>query len=170
MSILTTSDFTGRYSIPLNPTKTADLTVMISYVQDLYLPKLFGVALYDLFILDLALPVVGDPTAARFVKIFNTFNHQENLEVYSSEGIKEMLKGLTYFHYIRDISRQPTTVGIKQTESANSKNVSALAAGITSRFNQAVNTFQVIQLYMFDFDSANYPEYEGNHQDFSYPF
>lgn len=163
MSILSpTSDFsTGRYIIPLNPTQTVDLQVQIDYVENYYLKRLFGLELYDLFVIDLALPVAGDPTTPRFIKVFNPFDEQDNCSIYSSEGIKEMLKGLTYFYYLRDLNKKVTTSGTAITNSANSENISSLWANCTSRYNEAVDTYCAIQYYMCSVDSANYPEYEG---------
>jgi hypothetical protein len=122
---------------------------------------LFGLDLYALFAADLAAPVVGDPTAPRFVKVYNAFDYQDNCNIYSSEGIKEMLKGFTYFYYLRDLNKKVATTGTIITKSANSENISSLWANCTSRFNEAVDTYNTIQIYMECFDSVNYPEYEG---------
>lgn len=163
MSILTLTDFeTGRYAIPLNPIQGPDLQIQIDYVENYYLKRMFGLVLYDLFVLDLAAPTVGEPTDPRFVKVFNPFDFQDTNEIiYSSEGIKEMLKGFTYFYYLRDLNKRVTTVGTTIVKSANSENVSALWENVTSRYNEAVNTYWTIYLYMLDFDSATYPEFEG---------
>lgn len=162
MSIIKLSDFDkGRYRIPRNQNQNDDLQIQIDYVENYYLKRLFGIELYELFIEDLALPTVDEPTAARFVKVYNPFDYQDSdEEIYSSEGIKEMLKGLIYFYYIRDLDKKPTSVGTKQTESDNSKNVSPISIAI-SRYNEAVDTFRAIQLYMDVFDNSQYPEYKG---------
>jgi len=164
MSILNITDFnSGRYKIPLNPEQNTDLQIQIDYVENYYLKRLFGIDLYNLFIADLALPVVGEPTDPRFVKVFDSFDYQYTNDcIYTSEGIKEMLKGLTYFYYLRDLNKIVTTVGTTIAKSANSENVSALWANVTSRYNESVDTFNVIQLYMNNFNSVDYPEFEGN--------
>ena len=163
MSILSQNDFvSGRYALSINPNQVATLQIHIDYVENYYLKRLFGIVLYDLFIADLALPVVGEPTSARFIKVFNAFDYQDTNDcIYSSEGIKEMLKGLTYFYYLRDLNNKVATTGTIVTVSANSENVSALWANVTSRYNEGVNTYWVISQYMYDFDSINYPEFTG---------
>ena len=165
MSILQVTDFTdGRYRIPTNPKSSQDdtLQIHIDYVENYYLNRLFGVELYDLFVIDLAAPVAGDPTDPRFIKVFEPFDEQDTNDfIYSSEGIKEMLKGFTYFYYLRDLNSKVATSGTIQTKSANSENISALWANVTSRYNEAVDTYRSIQWLMFDFDSATYPEYNG---------
>ncbi len=163
MSILKTTDFdSGRYKLSINPNQETDLQIHIDYVENYYLKRMFGIELYDLFILDLLAPVVGEPTDPRFIKVFNAFDYQDDNDcIYSSEGIKEMLKGLTYFYYLRDLNNKVATTGTIETVSANSENVSALWANVTSRYNEAVETYRVIGCYMFDFDSVTYPEYKG---------
>ena len=173
-TILTIDDFeNGRYKIPVNPTQEIDLMDKIEYVENTYLPKLFGVELYDLFIADLDLPVAGDPTAPRFVKVFNSFNYQQNggcKKIVRSEGIKEMLKAFVYYLYTRDEVSRITTVGIKKTDSENSQNISAIKHDITSRINQGVMTYHAIQYYICNNDEFDYPEFDGINQKFNHPF
>lgn len=171
MSILSTSDFEdGRYRIALNPEQDADLQIQIDFVENYYLKRLFGIELYDLFVLDLAAPVVGEPTDPRFVKIFNSFDFQDTDEfIYTSEGIKQMLKGFTYFFYLRDLNDKVGTASTLKTKSANSKNTSAWFVTV-SRYNQAIESYRVMQLFMNDFDSANYPEYRGTWEDIVHPY
>ena len=172
--ILTINDFdNGRYQIPTNPKQDADLMACIQYVEDCYLPKLFGVELYELFLADLSLPVEGEPTEPRFVKIFNAFNYQSDdscSEFIRSEGIKEMLKGIVYYHYVRDEPTRVTTVGIKRTESDNSMNVTAIWHDITSRFNQSVVTYKAIQYYICHGTEFEYTEYKGIEQKYNHQF
>ena len=172
--ILTINDFdNGRYQIPTNPKQDADLMACIQYVEDFYLPKLFGVELYELFLDDLSLPVAGEPTDPRFIKIFNAFNYQSDEscnELVRSEGIKEMLKGIVYYHYVRDEPTRVTTVGIKRTKSDNSTNVTAIKHDITSRLNQAVVTYKSIQFYICYNTDFEYPEFKGVEQKYNHQF
>ena len=51
--ILTIDDFeTGETKIALDPEQEIDLDEYIDKVEDEYLPKLFGVDLYNLFVAD----------------------------------------------------------------------------------------------------------------------
>lgn len=174
MAILTVSDFdNGRYKIPTNNSTEIDLMQTITDVEECYLPKLLGVELYDLFIIDLAAPIAGEPTEPRFVKIYNAFNYQETggcAKIVQSKGIKEMLKAFVYYLYTRDIQSRITTVGIKQTESDNSINFSAIMHDITSRYNDGVATYKAIQYYICENDEFEYTEFEGVNKPFNHPF
>ncbi len=174
MAILTVSDFdNGRYKVPTNNSTEIDLMQTITFVEDCYLPKLLGVELYDLFIIDLAAPIAGEPTDPRFVKIYNAFNYQNTggcNTIVQSKGIKEMLKAFVYYLYTRDIQSRITTVGIKQTDSDNSTNFSAIMHDITSRYNDGVKTYQSIQYYICENTEFDYPEFEGIHEPFNHPY
>lgn len=172
MSILASSDFkNGRYRVALNPEQSIGFQEAIDYVEKYYLKRLFGIDLYNLFIADLALPTAGQPTAARFIKVFNAFDYQHTDDcIYSSEGIKEMLKGFVYFYWLRDLNKKVATTGTIKTKSSNSENISSNWAGATSRYNQAVDSFEVIQIWMDCFDSENYPEYKGELVERAYQF
>jgi hypothetical protein len=159
MSILTPNDFdNGRFAIAINPNQTIDLQLTIDYVERTFLPKLFGVELYDLFIANLA----ALPLSTRFEFVYNTFNYKKsvNHKMVHSEGIKTMLKAFTYYLYVRGTTSTQTTVGIKQSQSDNSENVSAIHHGITLMYNDGVETFKAIQFYMIS-NKATYSEYDG---------
>jgi hypothetical protein len=160
MSIITTDDFgDGRYIIAKSPDQVADLQIYIDYVENYYLKRMFGVDLEALFQADL---VAGVPQTARFIAVFDSFDHQEtNSVIYSSEGIKEMLKGLTYFYFLRDLNKKVAATGTVIAKSANSDNISANWVSAQSRYNESVETLRVIQYYMDQIQSADYPEYDG---------
>lgn len=169
--ILTTADFsTAPFQLTLDPNQEADLLVLIQEVEDEYLPILFGLELYELFIADLALPVVGEPTAARFVKVYNPFNDQTDDILIRSEGIEIMLKSLVYFEYVRKLPVEVTTVGIKKTDSNNSVNVTAVKFDLIRRYNRGIDTLKTLQYYMLDVNPDDYPEFKGTEIDYSDPF
>jgi len=172
MSILTYKDFEkGRYKIPLNPDQqTGGIQDYITDAETKYLVMLFGVELYDLFIIDLATAPAGSPTAPRFVKVYDPFNEQTETHLIVSTGIKEMLKGFVYYLYTRDIITRMTTVGAEMAQGANSEAITAIKHDITSRFNEAVDEFQTLQYYMTEVNPDDYPEFVGAHEDFNHPF
>lgn len=171
MAILTTDDFmNGRYIIPVIGQTKTDLELYIERIEFEYLPKLFGKDLYDLFLLDLAQPTVGEPTDPRFVKVYNPLIEQPETCLYESWGIKEMLKGFVYYHFIKDDTSRVTTIGIKMTLGENSDSVSAIHHDILCRFNDSVSTYKAIQWWMCDEDSDNYPEYKGITEHYNHPF
>ena len=172
MAILTTDDFqNGRFIIPTNQETVIDLTMYIERIENQYLPQLFGKELYDLFIADLALPVAGEPTAPRFVKVFEPFVEQpDDCRLYESTGIKDMLKGLVYYHYVKDDTSRVTNIGIKLTDGENSQNVTAVHHDILNRYNEAICTYRSIQWWMDQEDPDTYPEYAGIHKNYNHNF
>jgi hypothetical protein len=81
-----------------------------------------------------------------------------------------MLKAFVYYLYTRDTTSRITTVGIKQTESDNSINFSAIMHDITSRYNDGVATYKAIQYYICENDEFEYDEFEGVNEPFNHPF
>ena len=164
-TILTIDDFeNGRYKIPVNQSQETDLNDKIKFVEDNYLPCLLGVELYDLFIIDyFTTPIVNEPTEARFKKIFDTFNYQNDGcdLIVQSGGIKDLLKGIIYYLYTRDEVTRITTVGIKKTDSENSQNISAIKHDINARYNDSIKTYKAIQFYICDTVEFDYPEFKG---------
>lgn len=166
-SVLDIDDFEeGRYTIPANPEQEDGLQSYIDSVEDKYLVELLGVELYGLFKAEVDANN-GVPTSPRFVKIFDPFTEQINGGqfganlILQSQGMKDMLKGIVYFLYVRDQVTVVTTVGVKETKGENSVNVSSIKQQVNSRYNQSVCTYQAIQHYMCAIDPDNYPEFAG---------
>ena len=161
MSILSTSNFSnGKYAIPTNPKQDTGLQLYIDQTEGYYLPLLFGVELYDLFIIDLATAPVNEPTDARFIKIYNPFIDQTD-DLIMSDGIVEMLKGFVYFNYLRDRNTTVTNDGFVRTLGENSETVTAVKHDLVKAYNEAVDTFKVIQYYMDTVNASDYPEFDG---------
>lgn len=160
--ILNNSDFdSGRYKIPLDPEQEQDLELYIERVESEYLPKLFGKDLYDLFVIDWNAVPAGVPTDPRFYKVYAEFTEQNDCVMIQSEGMLEMLKGLVYYLYLRDIVSRPTTIGLEKFVGENTQSVTAIHHDITSRYNEGVETFKTIQYYMHSYNATDYPEYKG---------
>ena len=159
--LVQTSDFKNDpWKIPLNPDQDGDLQAVIDEVENEYIPKMFGKSLADLFIIDWDTLPVG-PIDARFVFIYEPFTYQDNSCFLQSDGMKDMIRGIVYYLYIRDKLTRVTTVGVKRTKSSNSDNVSGTHIDINRRYNSAINSFQTMQYYMACVDSTLYPEFEG---------
>lgn len=169
MSIVKTSDFSvGRYILVTSPDQKDDLQIQIDYVENLYLKRMFGIDLYNLFIADL---IAGVPQTARFIFVFNSFDYQDtNGPIYSSEGIVEMLKGIIYFFYIRDLNAKVAATGTIKTKSANSENVPSSSLSVQSRYNEGISSYWAIQIYMNLLNSEDYPEFEGQIERKANPF
>ena len=164
--ILTVEDFkVAPFELILTPIQSTDLGVLIQEVEDEYLPILFGLELYDLFIADL--DVSNRPTTARFVKVFEPFNDQTDDLLLRSKGILYMLKALVYFQYVRLLPNIVTAVGIKTTKSNNSVDVTPVKFDLVRRYNDGIEVLKTIQYYMCEVDPSNYPEYKGSEVEFS---
>ena len=170
MSILSTSNFSnGKYAIPTNPKQDTGLQLCIDQTEGYYLPLLFGVELYNLFIADLDSPVVGEPTDPRFVQIYNPFIDQTN-DLIMSDGIVEMLKGFVYFMYLRERNTTVTNDGFVRTLGENSETVTAVKHDLTRAYNEAVDTFKVVQYYMETVNDTDYPEFDGVYLNYNHNF
>lgn len=162
--ILNISDFDeGKSKIPYNTYEQPDLQAYIDRYEKQYLIELLGVVEYNAFISDLS---SGVPVTPKFLIIFNPLAEEINTENITTNGIKEMLKGFIYFHYMRDNMVTPTTGGAKRTESDNSNNISNTSALIQARFNDSVDDYRGIQYYIENND-VDYPDFNGKHMGYS---
>lgn len=138
-----------------------NLSAYIAKYEPIYLRELFGVSLYNLFVLDLS---SNAPQAARFTAVFNAFaeddDESDTNNIIVSEGIREMLKGFVFFEYNRDLPVKNTMTGNVAENNENSVNLNAWKAGIMEKYNQAIDTYKAIQWKMEE-DPDTYPEYNG---------
>lgn len=163
-NILDITDFdAGKAKINYNSHQEVDLQAYIDRYEKQYLIDMLGVTEYNSLIADL---VSGVPQSAQFVVIYNPLAVEIDSCNLTTNGMKEMLKGFVYFHYVRDNMVQQTTVGSKSTESENSSNISATSALIQSRFNDSVDDLKNIQYYIEQNDD-NYPDYNGQEVGYS---
>lgn len=160
--LIDTDDFKGKWFIPTDDYSEDRLNDYIDTFEKKYLVYLLGKELFDEFQADLVAQV---PQTARFVSIFNEFFIDDGSCVFHSEGMKKMLLGMVYFHYVRDND-------VKQTPSGTFKNTSELANSFTSfpqivqRWNQSIDSWRNIQWYICD-NPNDYPEYNGQLIDYT---
>lgn len=160
--ILTIDDFeTGETKIALDPEQEIDLDEYIDKVESEYLPKLFGVELYNLFVIDWNSIPVGLPTDPRFAKVYDPLLEQNDCVLVQSIGMLEMLKTFVYYEFLRDVNTRSTTNGLERVIGENTESVTAIGHDITRRYNEGVDTFNTIQYFMREFDPVSYPEYKG---------
>lgn len=165
MSIVKVTDFDKPSDILIstNDHKEQQLETVITRVELEVLRPLFGKELYDLFIEDLALVTIGDPTADRFIAVFNEFYIDEELPVIESQGIKEMLKRFIWCEYVRKQPIQNAVVGMVKNEQENSSIASGSEYGWHQIYNEAVKSYSSIQILMLR-DDTLYPEFKGIHK------
>lgn len=157
MAIVQTSDFVGEYKV--SQSRFTELSLYITKYEKYYLLRMMGAELYPLFIADLTVPTPQVPQAARFLAIFNPFNsiplYPDSL--YISEGIKQMLVQLIYFHYIRESNHFNTTAGQVSNNTENSNNT-PFQGNMINAYNEAIDNYSNIQMYIQS-DPTTYPEY-----------
>jgi hypothetical protein len=159
--IVRTSDFsTGDFKIASNRLTTPDIAVFITQREREYLVRLLGAELYGLFYADL----VGtplQPAAARFTEIFDPNQWDLSCGIRISNGMKYMLQGVVYFHYVKDTNAYHTITGMVESANENSAQDKARGAQIIiQKYSQALETYSAIQDYIKD-NLATYPEFNG---------
>lgn len=162
MSIVLSTDFaTGTIKIAQDQYTEADVTAYITMYEPVYLRKMFGKELYDLFNSDLTgTPQI--PQAARFTAVFNAFDEIIDEELVVSDGIKQMLKGFIYYEFVRKQPFPNTINGNTRNESeASQKSPGNSVMLIEEVHNTAVRTFDAIRTRIAD-DSDTYPEYDDS--------
>lgn len=146
--------------------QTDDVQDYIDEQEVFYLKKLLGLELYNLFIADL--DPSGVPQSARFLSIFNEFELDTDCNECESRGMVQMLKGLVYFHVVRDQPVQQSTTGISKKKSENSESVSTNSLDLFTRYNNSVDDFKCIRQRIID-NEDTYPEYNGKELDYVMP-
>lgn len=162
--ILKTSDFTGFYDISQNKFTKNELEAYILMFEKQYLEEMLGCELAGLLIADLD-PITNEPVTQRFIDIWNSFcddTFRCNCLFYSSAGIKDMLKGFIYFHYVNSQQQKNTIAGNVQAQAETATQLSGNNNQFNAslRYNQGVKTFKAIQSKV-SIDSTTYPEFKG---------
>jgi hypothetical protein len=164
--IVKNSDFVGKYELSTTRYNTDSIDAYIQKYEPYYLNKLLGVELNKLFQIELSSN--NPPTTTIWKTIYDNLYFDYAKEVFYSNGIKEMLLGLIYYHYTMDLQQNQTPVGVVSPNSENSLNVDL--NGITiSRYNDSVNTFKVIQTYI-QMHLSNYILFNGQELKYEYFF
>ena len=186
---LVPEDFTGFYQIASNCFDKGKVQSYIDKYELFYLQRLLGCELYEDFVADLNSDTPPRPQSQRFIDIFDPLciesrcfggiyvpgyarfedddcrcydhDHEEQLQ---SQGIPDMLKGLIYWHYVRDQPYQNTTTGTRvnrndvSREPSNAEKMGDLA----ERWNDGQSSFAAIREYIFQ-NLGDYNNYKGVH-------
>ncbi len=119
--IIQPSDFkTGRFKIAQSNVSVLDIQACIDEWEKYYIYQLLSnnsfpnnipptQGLADLFIADIT---TGQPSASRFVKIFNSMHEQDGQMLRMSKGIKYILQASIFYQYIRDNGATSTQSGV----------------------------------------------------------
>jgi hypothetical protein len=166
MGIVINSEFVGKYALNLNQYNIDKIDSYIEKYEKYYLSNMLGAELYALFIADL--DVNNVPQITIYENIFNSFIRDYNSTVSTSNGIKEMLLGFIFYHITSDMVVNQTSIGGTKAKNENST-VMGKNASITTRFNEAVDTYKAIQCYILD-NSVDYPTFNGQPIKYEYFF
>ena len=113
-NIVNISDFKGFYSIATNDEYTNNLQSYVDRYEDYYLCELLGGTLRTALIADLT---NGVPTSTDYLKWFNPFCRDYDSQYLLcqqrgiSKGIKDMLTGFIYYHWMHDQQTQSSLTG-----------------------------------------------------------
>jgi len=163
MNITKPEDYVGRFAISQNKYTTPKLEGFITDYEKFYLIDLLGPELYELFIADLAAPVIGEPTDQRFKNIYdpiyleknNCFNYRR-----ISRGIPEMLKQFIFFEFTRKQNPKNTITGNVTNINENSKPAKNSASYMNPNYNEGVLSYRTIQEFILA-NKVDYPEFDG---------
>lgn len=169
MAIVTTSDFSGKYKVAQDQFNVVILQGYIDKYVNVYLAKLLGATLSDALIADIGGGSV--PTDALFLAIFNPFTLDVNSRsciydldldnVVISAGIKEMLIGFIYWHYMSDQRVQANSISGTSTSSTEMSTVRGIPESqVYQRYNEAVTSARAIQ-YKCEVNANDYTDFNG---------
>lgn len=157
--IITTADFVGKYKA--GGTNFAALQSYIDRYEAILLRELLGVELYELF----KTAYIADNTlvATPIYKAIYDAIAQDNDEgcepkVIQNNGMKQMLVGMVWFYFVRDLVVKMTNAGPVNDQSEVSE--MANPTFMYQYYNEAVHDWKVIQWYI-DENSTDYPTFNG---------
>jgi hypothetical protein len=155
MAYVTEADFINKFELTKSAQTATLIGAYISRYETITLQKLFGVELFDLWEAGL---VATDPI---YEFLRDPFTVQlDNGLILESKGIKDIILGVVYYHYVVDRSTQQTINGRTKSASENADNVNLLQSNVQSRYNEAVSSYHAIQSYVCD-NLDVYPTFKG---------
>ncbi len=162
--LIVAADFLYSFAVP--SAISNDLEQFITDNEESYLIDLLGVDFYVAFKATLVSKV---PVGAKWLAIYSAFNTDYQRSIVKSKGMKEMLKGFIFFDFMRQIKYKNTTMGQVVNSADTSQNVSP--GSLYKYLNDAVATYNAIQLYIKTIEPGNYltPEFNGSSKNLSIP-
>lgn len=155
MAYVTVNDFVNKFELTLTDFNTAQLQSYIDRYETISLIELFGKELYDLWVAGIG---GADPI---YTKLQDPFTVQLSCgEILNSRGVNDMLLGIIYFYWSRDIITQQSSNGVVEKAGENSTIPSLFRANLQSRYNEAIETYCAIQGYICE-NSTDYPTFKG---------
>lgn len=160
MAIIQTSDFVGEYDLAVD--NFSEYEVYIDKYEKYYLTMLLGADLYALFDADLTPTTPQTPQTAIYQAIFDEFSIDEIGCIYYSDGIKQMLIQLIYFHIARDLPNTKVLSGNVRLTSETSTPEPYNGYNLVPAYNQGIENYHNIRWYICD-NKADYPTQNGQY-------
>jgi len=161
MSLLniTYLDFEGKFSLHSGMYEQDKINDYVDRYERIYLIKLLGVDLFNLFVANL---VGGIPTDPKYLAIYESFEYDSAScgDITISEGMVDLILGVVYFQYLKDQTSQVWVSGQVSPTGENSNNQSTLNMMMYTRYNDSVRSFKAIQRYICD-NSTDYSDFNG---------
>lgn len=155
--LISQTDFTGRYKIAQG--SFTDLDSYITQYESDYIKNLLGSDLYDLFAADVD-SATKLPVTVIYLSLYNAFSDDNDGCLVISKGMKKMIIGFIYFHYMRDQKIKNTTSGNVVESSEISREAGFTEYNLYSRFNESKVTYDAIQWFITE-NEDDYPDYNG---------
>lgn len=161
MAIVVTSDFIGKYKVSQDQYTVIGLQKYIDKYTPKYLAKVLGAELSEAMITDIGAGT--EPTNPDLLAIFEPFMYDSDCKgLIESNGIKEMLIGFIYYHYMVDmkVSVNPIS-GTSLPATENSTPTELIESQLYQRYNEAIYTGKAIQQKCID-NQDTYPTFKGS--------
>lgn len=156
------TDFTGIYALSQSISDTIDAS--IAEYEEKYLIDLLGVQLFDLFKASVTSYI---PSNGVYKTIYDPIRSDYGNCIRVSQGMKNMLLGFVWFHYVVDNAFKHSGTGIV----ANTQEIAVQAnwdSGIVyKKYNAAVSDYQTIQWYI-EKNLSDYPKFNGQPKALNY--
>lgn len=155
--LISKTDFVGLYKIAQNI--YTDIDSFIAAYEEKYLIELLGADLFAAFKADIN-PTTKEPDTAIYQALYNEFHIDDNGRIRLSFGIKNMILGFVYFHYIREQKYKSTVTGVVVNSNENSRESAFDDNFMARKYNESIGTYTSIQWYVNE-NIASYPLYNG---------
>lgn len=156
--LITKSDFTGKYSLATSTKGQDNIDAYIDFYEEKFLRRLMGIELFGLFKADVDM-VTKIPSLPEFLTLYNPLYYEHCEALHESEGLKKMLLGFIFFHYVRENTKKQTLNGDVKVQSEVS--TAPNQTYIILRYNESVEWYNTIQMYILDNEATLYPTFKG---------
>lgn len=167
MILLELSDFNKFYRLAQSDDVDPIIQDYIDRFEEVYIKKMLGVELGQLFILDIqGLDSDSAAIEERFQILLDGFIKQKDNDgdvVWQNIGMKNTLAGLVYYHYVIDTQGKHSQSGyiLNKSEVSGTGSPQEAAGFAEEKWNGSLPSIYAIQWWCGCEDSDNYPEYNG---------